>query len=83
MQKYANKIKNLGHLWVPMVRASESTKSEIHEIGELEIFFQDEESKLPMSATHNELISRLSDYVVKNEKEIGRREPAIRIVQIE
>lgn len=83
LQKYANKIKNLGHLWVPMVRASESTKSEIHEIGELEIFFQDEESKLPMSATHNELISRLSDYVVKNEKEIGRREPAIRIVQIE
>ena len=83
LQKYANKIKNLGHLWVPMVRASESTKSEIHEIGELEIFFQDEESKLPMSATHNELISRLSDYVVKNEKEIGRREPAIRIVKIE
>ena len=83
LQKYANKINNLGHLWIPMVRASESTKSEIHNIGEMEIFYADEKSKLPMSATHNELISRLSDHVVKNEKEIGRREPAIRIVQIE
>ena len=73
----------MGHLWIPMVRASGSTKSEIHDIGELEIFFEDEQSKLPMSATHNELISRLADDVVKDEKEIGRREPAIRIVQIE
>ena len=83
LQKYANKIKNLGHLWIPMVRASGSTKSEIHDIGVMEIFFEDEQSKLPMSATHNELISRLSDDVVTDEKEIGRREPAIRIVQIE
>ena len=83
LQKYANKIKNLGHLWIPMVRASGSTKSEIHDIGVMEIFFEDEQSKLPMSATHNELISRLADDVVKDEKEIGRREPAIRIVQIE
>ena len=66
-----------------MVRASGSTKSEIHDIGVMEIFFEDEQSKLPMSATHNELISRLSDDVVTDEKEIGRREPAIRIVQIE
>ena len=83
LQKYANKIKKLGHLWIPMVRASGSTKSEIHDIGVMEIFFEDEQSKLPMSATHNELISRLSDDVVTDEKEIGRREPAIRIVQIE
>ena len=26
LQKYASKIKNLGHLWIPMVRASGSTK---------------------------------------------------------
>ena len=83
LQKYANKIKNLGHLWIPVVRASGSSNSEIHNIGEMEIFFEDEESKLPMSATHNELISRLSHQVVNDEKEIGRREPAIRIVQIE
>ena len=83
MQKYSNKIKKLGHLWIPMVRACDSTKSEIHDIGDLEIFFEHEQSKLPMSATHNELISRLSDYHVTDEKEIGRREPAIRIIQIE
>ena len=83
LQKYANKIKNLGHMWIPMVRASGSTKSEIHDIGEMEIFYEGEESKLPMSATHNELISRLSHHVVRDGKEIGRREPAIRIVQIE
>ena len=83
LQKYANKIKNLGHLWIPMVRASGSTNSEIHDIGEMEIFFEDEESKHPISATHNELISRLSHHVVSDEKEIGRREPAIRIVQVE
>lgn len=83
LQKYANKIKNLGHMWVPMVRASGSTQSEIHEIGELEILFENDESNIPISATHNELISRLSGNVVTNELEIGRREPAIRIVKIE
>ena len=82
LHKYANKIKNLGHLWIPMVRASGSTKSEIHDIGVMEIFFEDEQSKLPMSATHNELISRLSDDVVTDEKEIGRREPAIRLFKL-
>ena len=83
LQKYANSLKKFGHLWIPMVRASGSTKSEIHDIGKMEIYFEDEESKLPMSATHNELISRLADDMISDEQEIGRREPAIRIVQIE